>query len=240
LRSGGGIRLRSDTRADGITIEPKGSVTRESGGVALSSGPTTLIIFNISFRNNGVSVRVDSQEIEISIPEAPVPEMRPRDVPAEASAAQPQVPPQSDDEGPYIFISYAHADRHLVLPEVAWLKEAGFVVWFDDGIKTGAIWAETLATKIRGCVCQIVYVTPRSLSSKGVLKELRIGEKAERPLLPIELEPSSISPAFEWYLEDTQRIAKYNYPEERFREKLKADLSERFRKPGGPAPSTKA
>ncbi len=35
---------------------------------------------------------------------------------------------------PYVFVSYAHEDSTVVLPELAWLHEQGINVWYDEGI----------------------------------------------------------------------------------------------------------
>ena len=32
---------------------------------------------------------------------------------------------------PYIFVSYAHEDSEVVYPEIQWLKDQGFNIWYD-------------------------------------------------------------------------------------------------------------
>lgn len=39
---------------------------------------------------------------------------------------------------PYVFVSYAHDDAELVYPEIHRLREAGFNIWYDEGISPGA------------------------------------------------------------------------------------------------------
>ena len=41
---------------------------------------------------------------------------------------------------PYVFVCYAHEDRELVYPEMAWLREQGINIWYDEGISAGENW----------------------------------------------------------------------------------------------------
>ena len=36
---------------------------------------------------------------------------------------------------PYVFVSYSHDNSSVVFPELAWLKESGFNIWYDEGIE---------------------------------------------------------------------------------------------------------
>ena len=35
---------------------------------------------------------------------------------------------------PYVFVSYAHEDCDVVFPEILWLRDQGFNIWYDEGI----------------------------------------------------------------------------------------------------------
>ena len=58
-------------------------------------------------------------------------------------------PAYTGDE-PYIFVSYAHADNEIVYPEIQWLRDQGFNVWYDEGISPGTVWRDELADSIEG------------------------------------------------------------------------------------------
>ncbi len=45
-------------------------------------------------------------------------------------------PAYKGDE-PYIFVSYSHEDDGFVYPEIRWLKDQGFNIWYDEGITPG-------------------------------------------------------------------------------------------------------
>ena len=40
-------------------------------------------------------------------------------------------------EAPFFFVSYGHKDTELVYPEMRWLQDAGFNLWYDEGIHVG-------------------------------------------------------------------------------------------------------
>ena len=44
--------------------------------------------------------------------------------------------PAYNGSEPYIFIGYAHADAEAIHPEIRRLKDAGFNIWYDEGIST--------------------------------------------------------------------------------------------------------
>ncbi len=50
---------------------------------------------------------------------------------------------------PYVFVSYAHKDSNAVFPELKWLKDQGFNIWYDEGISPGTEWREELGQAIK-------------------------------------------------------------------------------------------
>ena len=48
---------------------------------------------------------------------------------------------------PYIFISYSHSDSDAALKIIKALSEAGFRVWYDNGIEAGTEWPEYIAER---------------------------------------------------------------------------------------------
>ena len=38
-------------------------------------------------------------------------------------------------DGPFVFVSYAHADSAEVYSEIAWFQAQGFDVWWDEGYR---------------------------------------------------------------------------------------------------------
>ena len=50
-----------------------------------------------------------------------------------------------EGQEPFIFISYAHKNSDQVMPILEKLDEAGYRVWYDDGIAPGSEWPEYIA-----------------------------------------------------------------------------------------------
>ena len=46
---------------------------------------------------------------------------------------------------PYLFASYAHLDGAVVFPELIYLRDQGYRVWYDEGIDPGNEWPEEVA-----------------------------------------------------------------------------------------------
>ena len=61
-------------------------------------------------------------------------------------------PAYKGDE-PYIFVSYAHEDDDTVYPEIQWLNDQGFNIWWDEGISGGTKWMDEIA-QIRWARCR--------------------------------------------------------------------------------------
>ena len=49
---------------------------------------------------------------------------------------------------PFIFVSYAHANRDIVYPIIELLQNNGYHVWYDEGLRIGNDWRDELAEKI--------------------------------------------------------------------------------------------
>ena len=80
--------------------------------------------------------------------------------------------PAYKGDQPYIFVSYAHQDSADVYPDITWLHQRGFNVWYDEGIPPGEVWREELARSIEDCAAALYFVSPRSVTSENCLKEV--------------------------------------------------------------------
>ena len=92
---------------------------------------------------------------------------------------------------PYVFVSYASADRERVLPLVNRLEAAGVKTWIDrEGIHGGANYALEIAEAIEHAAVLLLICSPASLSSRNVKQELALAWRFERPYLPLLLDRS--------------------------------------------------
>ncbi|MBQ1841219.1 MAG: leucine-rich repeat protein [Atopobiaceae bacterium] len=71
----------------------------------------------------------------------------------------------ADEEKPFIFISYSHRDRDRVLDIIKGLYEAGWKVWYDEGLTIGDRYDETLESHVENCSAFLLFVTENSLQS---------------------------------------------------------------------------
>ncbi|HEU5424566.1 MAG TPA: TIR domain-containing protein, partial [Nitrolancea sp.] len=108
---------------------------------------------------------------------------------------------------PYLFVSYASSDRDRVLPIIDRLEAAGVPLWVDrEGIGGGASYAQEIAEAIAHAAAVLLLCSPASLASRNVKQEIALAWRHERPYLPLLLEPASVPPDLEYWLEGIQWI----------------------------------
>ena len=76
-----------------------------------------------------------------------------------------KLPWSFDADRPHTFVCYSHRDRAAVLEQIRDLHDAGFNIWFDEGMHAGSEWPEELAKAISGCECLLYFVTPSSVAT---------------------------------------------------------------------------
>lgn len=88
--------------------------------------------------------------------------------------------PDSSDTRPSVFISYARPDRTIVKQFADELNACGVDTWVDvEFLKPGQLWAEAISEKLTIADALVSVVSPTSLGSSWVYREL-----AEFSLLP--------------------------------------------------------
>ena len=121
---------------------------------------------------------------------------------------------QSDTSAPYVFISYASADRDRVMPVVAALQQTGVMVWLDQqGIAGGENYAREITEAIEHAAALVVICSPASLASRNVKQEIALAWKYERPYVPLLLEAVTTPKDVEYWLEAAQWIEVFDHPE---------------------------
>lgn len=102
--------------------------------------------------------------------------------PQTAEAAAP------DDRGPYLFASYCREDRATVDEELAVLRGLRVRSWYDRDIPGGDIFSKTIANRIANSAGVVVFLTPRSVKSDWVEKEVDFALAENKLVIPILLE----------------------------------------------------
>jgi hypothetical protein len=119
------------------------------------------------------------------------------------------LPAYTGDE-PYVFVTYSHRDAKLVYPQIRWLQELGFKVWWDEGISPGSLWRRELAQAIRGCAMLVYFTTPRSVESEHCVREVNFAIDEHRcPVLSVHLEETRLPDELALGLGDRQAILAY-------------------------------
>jgi predicted ATPase len=112
---------------------------------------------------------------------------------------------------PYVFLSYASADRERALVVADLLEGRGVSVWIDrKSIAGGTSWSAEIVEGIKGCAVLVVLVSVAAMQSRNVTQEIQLGWEHDRKILPLLLEPTSLPGAVEYALAGRQWVEVLN------------------------------
>lgn len=136
---------------------------------------------------------------------------------------------------PYIFVSYAHADKAVVLPMIEALDEAGYRVWYDAGIEVGSSFPDYIANRLHDCACLIPFISRSSLASDWCRHEIEYALEQGKPILPVYLEDVELPRALQMRLGTVQSLFWHTYAtDDEFYDKLfSARMLDRCLTPAG-------
>ena len=126
---------------------------------------------------------------------------------------------------PYLFVSYAHADSEKVFAEIKRFNEAGFNVWYDEGIAPGNEWTDEIADALERCSVFVVMLTPTSAVRENVLNEINFALDEKKPFLAIHLEETELRSGLRLRIGTKQAILKYNMSDEEYEYKYTEALT---------------
>jgi hypothetical protein len=132
------------------------------------------------------------------------------------------IDPNSDK---HVFICYSHRDTTVVEEEAAWLRRQGFTLWYDDNIAAGHAWSEELADAITDASAILYFLSPHSVSSAYCMDELHFAKDQGCPIVPIEIEPVTLSGGLRLTLGTKQFVKMSELNRKDFRNKLAGGLS---------------
>ena len=110
-------------------------------------------------------------------------------------------------DGPYSFISYAHADKVKVYQTIRAFREKGINIWYDEGIPPAGEWVDELAQAIKKSASFVVFVSPRSVDSRYVRMEVQYALSEHKEILTIFLEETKLPPGLSLCLQQFQSIS---------------------------------
>src|SRR5438046_5831681 len=92
--------------------------------------------------------------------------------------------------GPYVFLSYASADRERALRIADRLEAESVSVWIDrKSIPGGTSWSAEIVRGIQSCAAFVLLCSATAVRSKNVQQEVQFAWEADRLILPLLLDP---------------------------------------------------
>ncbi len=82
---------------------------------------------------------------------------------------------------PFVFVSYAHKDGIVVYPEIAWLHNAGYRIWYDEGIDPGNEWPDEVANALAKSSFFLVFISDSAVESRNVRNEINYALNKQKP-----------------------------------------------------------
>jgi TolB-like protein len=111
-----------------------------------------------------------------------------------------------------IFISYSRQDSEQAQLLTELLTSAGLSVWIDQvGIIGAEKWATEIVEGINACSTFLLLISPNSVTSENVLRELSLASEKRKRVLPVDLESVRLPSSFEYPLAGIQRVAIANF-----------------------------
>lgn len=121
---------------------------------------------------------------------------------------------------PYVFVSYAHSDGSFVFEDLTWLRDAGFRIWFDEGIDPGNEWPEEVALALERASAFLVYVSSRSIESRNVRNEINYALNRGLPFIAVHIEETVLPPGLALRMGDIQALLRWRMSAENYRGKI--------------------
>jgi adenylate cyclase len=110
-----------------------------------------------------------------------------------------------------IFISYSSKDREKAEQLTELLSSAGLSVWIDrQGIGAATSWSGEISKAIEECKALVLLLSPTSIESDNVRKEVSLAAERQKKILPLDLEPVTLPHDLAYHLAGIQRTSMTN------------------------------
>lgn len=111
----------------------------------------------------------------------------------------------------FLFVCYAHEDRGTVYPELRWLRDQGFNIWYDEGIAPGEEWPDRIARAIEQAEHFLFYVTPSSAASRVCRDEVNLALAEHKPVTTVYLKPTTLTGGLKLSLSTSQALVRDHF-----------------------------
>ncbi len=112
---------------------------------------------------------------------------------------------------PYIFVSYAHKDRDIVLSIIEAMSQHGFRIWYDAGIEAGTEWPEYIAEHLENAAAVIAFLSESALSSINCRQEINEAINQKKEFLAIHLHELTMTAGMRMRLSLIQAMFMYRH-----------------------------
>ena len=109
---------------------------------------------------------------------------------------------------------------------MTFIHDAGFRLWYDDGIHIGAVWRQALADALSNATALIFFSTARSNASPNCLKELNFALDDELPIIVVQLDSTPLPALLRLAIGDRQALQRQTLDTHAYRQKLTDALAE--------------
>ena len=106
-----------------------------------------------------------------------------------------------------VFISYASQDAAVAAALVEALERCGIVCWIAPrDVKAGALYADAIVRAISGAKAFVLVLSESATASSHVGKEIERAASKKRPIIVLRIDAAPLTPAFEYFLSESQWI----------------------------------
>jgi len=122
------------------------------------------------------------------------------------SEADPHASPGPSPAGA-LFVSYASADRAAADDLTAYLEQRGIHCWMAPrDVPPGALYADAIVRAINEARALVLLLSHNSTGSSHVGKELERASSKRKPIIAVRLDAAQLTPAFEYFLSESQWV----------------------------------
>lgn len=107
-----------------------------------------------------------------------------------------------------VFVSYSRRDSGFVSRLVDFLRESGHEAWLDaSDIRGSQEWRQSVVEAIRSADVFVLVISPRSMASADVQREVTVAAEVERRIVPVMLERAELTGGIQYELAGVQSIS---------------------------------
>ena len=122
---------------------------------------------------------------------------------------------------PYVFVSYSHQNMDAAMQIIVRMVDAGYRVWYDEGIDPGTPYDDVIAAHVENCGYFLALISTEYLASSYCQNELYYALDLAKPIVLIYQEPVELPGGLKMRTGRLQAIHRYKYKrDEEFYEKL--------------------